>query len=211
MAKICRKCGVTNSDSAMTCYNCGDGIMFDYDYTDIVPQNASWFADKIYEGKVNLPVSNCSIILKKDEKPAIVIPDVTLKEPRSVRTSTGTYGGPSFRVSKGVSFKLGGGQSRSVSHEEIMDVDTGILTITNKRLVFTGQKKTINYNLNKIISITPYSEGVGIQRENKQKTEYFTGFDRRIINFKKDGQLERTPFFGILLFALLKRQIENLD
>lgn len=211
MAKLCRKCGTINSDSALTCYNCGEGIMFDYDYTNRIPQNASWFADKIYEGKVNLPVANCSIMLKKDEKPEIVIPNVTLKEPRSVRTSSGMYGGPSFRVSKGVSFKLGGAESRSESHEEIRDVDVGTLTITNKRLVFTGQKKTINYNLNKIIAVDQYFEGVGIQRENKQKTEYFIGLDKRIITFKKDGELQRTPFFGILLQQLLLRLIENYE
>lgn len=209
--KKCRKCGTVNGDSVMSCYNCGDGMMFDYDYTEVVPQNASWFADKIYEGKVNLPVANCSIVLKKDEKPQIVIPNVTLKEPRSVRTSTGMYGGPSFRVAKGVSFKVGGAESRSESHEEIRDVDIGTLTITNKRLVFTGQKKTINYNLNKIISVQHYSEGVGIQRENKQKTEYFLGIDRRIITFKKDGELQRSPFFGILLHHLLLRLIENYE
>lgn len=80
------------------------------------------------------------IILKKKEEIQLALPNVSLLEPRAVRT--GAYGGPSFRVAKGVYFRVGG--VRSESHEELRNIDQGTLTLTNKRVVFSGTKRTIN-------------------------------------------------------------------
>lgn len=212
MAKKCLKCGFFNGEDVLFCKRCGKLLTGDsYETHEYLPEDISWFADKLFEGKVNLPTKSCPIILKKDEKPIIAIPNIELREPRSVRTSSGTYGGPTFRISKGVSFRLGGANSRSVSHEEIQKVDEGILTITNKRLVFSGQMKTLNYKLEKIISVTPFMEGVGIQRDNKQKMEYFLGTDDIDINFKKDGEVHKTPFYGMLLNNVIMGQIQRLE
>ena len=138
------------------------------------PQNdLEFFAQQLYENKVNLPTRDCPVILKRAEEAVLVLPNITLKEPRAVRTSVGGYAGPTIRIAKGISFRLGGGTSRSVSHDEIKTIDKGTLTITNKRLIFTGSMKTLNYNLSKILSITDFKDGIGIQRDNKQKTEYF--------------------------------------
>lgn len=212
MAKKCLNCGFFNDDADLFCKRCHSFLKGDnYEHHEYLPEDINWFNNKLFEGKVNLPVKSCSIILKKDEKPIIAIPNVELSEPRSVRTSSGTYGGPTFRVAKGVSFRLGGGNSRSVSHEEIQKVDEGILTITNKRLVFSGRMKTLNYNLNKIISVTPYLNGIGVQRDNKQKMEYFLGTDEIDINFKKDGEIHKTPFYGMLLNSVIMGQIQRLE
>ena len=203
MAIKCLNCGFVNEDGVNFCNNCGSVL------SNNAPQNdLEWFAQKIYEGKVNLPVHNCPIIIKKNEKPIVVIPNVTLKEPRSVRTSLGGYAGPTIRIAKGFSFRLGGGSSRSESHEEIKTIDKGILTITNKRLAFTGSMKNLNYNLNKIMSIKEFQDGIAIQRENKQKTEYFTGTNDIILNYSRNNTKHQTPFYGALLKATIMGQIE---
>ena len=170
--------------------------------------NLEWLGQQIYEGNLPLPPDGCPIILKRSETPVLVLHNVTLKEPRSIRTSVGGYGGPTIRIAKGFSLRLGGVSHRSMSHEEIQDIDRGTLTITNKRLIFSGSMKLINYNLNKILSITDYKDAIGIQRDNKQKTEYFANLDNIILTYQVDDQSGKTPFYGFLLKAAILGQME---
>ena len=65
-------------------------------------------------------------------------------------TRLGAYGGPSFRVAKGVNFRVGGFQARGESHEELRVIDNGDITLTNKRFVFSGSKRSVNFNINKM-------------------------------------------------------------
>ncbi|MCE5339492.1 MAG: hypothetical protein LLF90_12525 [Methanomicrobiaceae archaeon] len=79
-----------------------------------------------------------AVLLKRGERAVAAIPGVTLKEPRSVWTTYGGGGGPSFRIAKSVYFRTGGFAARSESHEEIQVIDSGTLTLTNRRMVFVG-------------------------------------------------------------------------
>lgn len=206
MAIKCLKCGFVNEDNSNFCNNCGEPLNNNTHNEPV--DDLEWFIQKIYKNEVNLPTANCPIILKKNEEAILVMPNVTFREPRSVRTSLGGYGGPTIRIAKGISFKLGGASSRSVSHEEIKKIDVGTLTITNKRLIFTGTMKTLNYNLSKIMSITEFSDGIAIQRENKQKTEYFTDTDNIILTYTRNNITNETPFHGALIKAAIMGQIE---
>lgn len=208
MAIKCLRCGFVNEDNVRFCINCGNELVEDNTTSNIPQNDLEWLAQQLYEGRIYLPTRDCPIILKRGEEPIIVLPNITFKEPRSVRTSVGGYGGPTIRIAKGISFKLGGASSRSVSHEEIKDIDKGTLTITNKRLIFTGSMKTLNYNLSKILSITDFTDGIAIQRDNKQKTEYFTDCDKIMFNYKINDQFKTTPFYGSLLKAVIMSQIE---
>lgn len=167
-----------------------------------------WFLEKILNKEINLPTNDCPVILKRGEEPVVVLPNISLKEPHSVRTSYGGYGGPTIRVMKGVSFRLGGASHRSTSHDEIKTIDRGTLTITNKRLIFTGSMKTLNYNLSKILSITEFKDAIGIQKENKQKIEYYANCDNLKLDFEINGQTKTTPFYGCLLKAAILSQIQ---
>lgn len=208
MAIKCLNCGFVNEDNVNFCVNCGNNLIKDNNEANVPQNNLELFVQKIYDGKVNLPTRNCPVILKKTEKAIVVLPNITFKEPRAVRTSVGGYGGPTFRIAKGISFKLGGASSKSVSHDEIKAIDQGTLTITNKRLIFTGTMKTLNYNLSKIILINEFKDGISIQRDNKQKIEYFTGSNETILNYKINGQLNSTPFYGVILKAAIIAQLE---
>jgi hypothetical protein len=208
MAIKCLRCGFVNEDNVRNCVNCGNDLINNNNTSNVPQDNLELFVQKIYEGKVNLPTRDCPVILKKTEKAIVVLPNITFKEPRAVRTSVGGYGGPTIRIAKGISFKLGGASSRSVSHDEIKAIDKGTLTITNKRLIFTGTMKTLNYNLSKIISINEFKDGIAIQRDNKQKIEYFTGSNETILNYKINGQLNSTPFYGVILKAVIMAQLE---
>ena len=132
--------------------------------------------DKLRQGTISVSCVNAptAIILKKDEKVIAAFPNIVLKESRAVRVSSGSYGGPSFRVAKGVYFHVGGFGSTSQSHGEIKDIDTGILTITNQRFIYSGKMKGVDVTLRKITGVEPYSDGIALHREGYQKTQYFT-------------------------------------
>lgn len=173
------------------------------------PQNdLDWFLEKISNNEINLPTDDCPVILKRGEEPIVVLPNLILREPQSVRTSYGSYGGPTVRLMKGVSFRLGGASHRSSSHDEIKIIDKGTLTITNKRLIFTGSMKTLNYNLSKILSITEFKDAIGIQKENKQKIEYYTNCDNLRLDYEIDGRTRSIPFYGCLLKAAILSQLQ---
>jgi hypothetical protein len=82
--------------------------------------DANQFLTSLQNGEITITSSNTSpVILKKNESLSIVMHNITLQEPRAVRQTHAAYGGPTIRVAKGVSFRLGGASARSESHEEI--------------------------------------------------------------------------------------------
>lgn len=137
------------------------------------------------------------VVLKKGEFPILSLDNVMLKEPRSVRVTHGGYGGPRIRVAKGVSFGLGAFGAKSESHEEIRVIDQGNLLLTNKRLIFSGGKRSTNIQISKILSIDPFDDGIAVRREKKQKTEYFVGLtDGNFIVKDTGGLVYRYPVYG---------------
>lgn len=158
--------------------------------------------NQIKEGnvKVNMETVDAPIILKKGEGFYVSFPNMSLMEPRSV--TRGGYGGPSFRVAKGVSFRLG--QFKSSSHEELKTIDQGTFALTNKRIVFLGSKRTININLNKIISMNPYKDGFSVSQEGKKKTQYFIGIPEAEMTFTINKRTYQEPFSGLILIYLIE-------
>lgn len=175
-------------------------------------RDVNQFINNLAAGNVNLTSNKPSpMIMKKGETVTIVMNNISFMESRSVRQTIGGYGGPSFRVAKGVSFRFGGVSARSVSHEELKKIDRGSLVLTNKRLAFLGSMRTINIDLRKIVAIEPYKDGIGSQRENKQKTEYFTGTQNTVLNFTKNGRNVSIPLNGVVLRAAVMGNISKLS
>jgi hypothetical protein len=167
--------------------------------------------DYITKGTIPINMENSSdIILKKDETINLVLNDVNFSEPRAVRYTEGKYGGGSVRVAKGVTIRSGRGNSKSESVDEIRMIDTGTLVITNKRIVFSGNIKSINIDLNKLINLTPYSDGIATRRSNKQKTEYFTNTNNTNLKLKIKNDKYDLTVDGIVLQAIITNNLNNL-
>lgn len=150
-----------------------------------------------------------AVLLKRGERAVAVIPGVTLKEPRSVRTTYGGGAGPSFRIAQGVYFRTGGFAARSESHEEIKVIDSGTLTLTNRRMVFTGGKRTINFPLGKIVGMEPYRDGIAVNRDGKQRTEYYTGLDNVHLTIRVDDRSHVVPLSGMILMCMVQGLINS--
>jgi len=168
------------------------------------------------EGKVTIKFriegGSFSVILKEKEELQMVLPNIALWEPRKVTTTVGGYGGPSFRIAKGVYWRVGAFGAESRSREELKELDRGKLTLTNKRLVFTGTKRSNEINLAKIISIEPYSDGIAVTASGKSKTQYFVGINPKQISttITINERSYPEPFTGLMLKymieGLVKRQ-----
>ena len=82
---------------------------------------------------VDLPLD-----LTAGERVLAVLPGTNLLEVMPLTKRRGSWGGPTIRVAKGLSFRLGSSESTSESNQEIRNVDQGTLVITNERLEFIG-------------------------------------------------------------------------
>jgi hypothetical protein len=167
------------------------------------------------EGKVSIKMicDSSPLLLKRKEELQVVLPNMALWEPRSVRQSAGGYGGPSFRIAKGVSFRLGAFGAQSESHEELRVIDQGRFTLTNKRLIFSGAKRTVDINLNKLVSIEPYSDGIAVRTSGRQKTQYFVGIDPRQVaaTVTIGNRVYQEPFNGLMLQYLIEGLVKQQE
>ncbi|MCY4465687.1 MAG: hypothetical protein OXE46_09140 [Chloroflexi bacterium] len=103
--------------------------------------------------------------LQKSETLVWVFQHVQYYEEKTRREFVGGSQGFSFRVTKGVYYRVGGFKGRSVETAETVHVDTGLLGVTTKHIYFAGQAKRFRINYNKIVSFEPYSDGIGVQRD----------------------------------------------
>jgi hypothetical protein len=136
-----------------------------------------------------------------DEEVLAVFPDVNLMEPRAVRHSRGAYGGPTIRLAKGLSFRLGGAAGRSESVDELRAIDFGTLVLTSKRLAFLGSMRTNSVDLCDLISLQPYSDGIAVHREHKQKAETYVL--TRPLTIADDGG-RGLPVYGTMMKAAIE-------
>lgn len=128
-----------------------------------------------------VPPNGLPIILKKGENCYLSIHLIQLHEDRKERQYVPGSRGASIRIMKGVSLRFGGYQGYSESIEVRKLIDEGTLCITDKRFIFIGGSKNIEVNLNKIIAVEVYSDGIAVSRTGKQRTEYFIGMDGELV------------------------------
>ena len=124
--------------------------------------------DEVFIQNIDVP-----IILKKNERVAFILKEISYCEERRQRVSSGS-GGYSFRVTRGIWYHTGNLAGPQYK-DSIQKIDTGSLIITSIRFVFIGSMKTVDQPHSKIDAITPFNNGIGISRSNKQKAEYFIG------------------------------------
>ena len=120
----------------------------------------------VYLQRNRLPIfqGQIPVLLKKDEYP-IVCSEAKLAEERS----TSHYNGISFRVVKGMYYHTG----QSNSETQVTIIDSGLLVVTTKRLVFIGNKRTSITELSKIVGLELFTDAFTLNKENKNKTETY--------------------------------------
>ena len=132
-----------------------------------------------------LPTCHTNIILKKGEV-AHFSYFADLIEERAVRGRyQGGSAGVSFRVAKGVSFRVG--QSRGTYHSdrEPVAVSSGKLIVTNKRIIFDGDKKGFNITIGQLLSYEVFDNSILVKptRGNPRLVQFKdTSYDPDILD-----------------------------
>ena len=78
------------------------------------------------------------------------------------------YGGAGTRVGR---IYLGGGASES--HQRLREIDSGILVLTNQRLIFDGGNENRSVNLRDVISANAWSDAIEISSSRRQKSQIY--------------------------------------
>jgi hypothetical protein len=94
-----------------------------------------------------------------------VFAGVKYLEDKTRRHYVGGSSGVSVRVAKGLYYRASAFRGDPVETTERVLVDTGTLAVTTKHVYFDGPAKSFRIRHDKIVSFTPYSDGVAITRD----------------------------------------------
>ncbi len=129
-----------------------------------------------FESRVEV-VGSLPFNLQKSEVLLWLFTNVKYYQRRTRRRYVGGYQGVSVRIAKGVYYRVGAFRGNPVDVSEIVHVDTGLFGVTTKHIYFAGEEKAFRIPYKKMVTITPYSDGVGIQRDamNARPQIFVTG------------------------------------
>jgi hypothetical protein len=85
----------------------------------------------------------------------------------------------SVRIVKGLYWRSGSIATQRVTREELTGIDSGTLYVTNKRLVFDGQKRNTAIRYSSVIGIQVYRDAVEIEKSSG-RNPYFMLDDTEI-------------------------------
>jgi hypothetical protein len=108
---------------------------------------------------------------QKSENLIWLYPEANYFQPRTTTAYQGRSSGVSVRVVGGVYYRVGEFSGDPVVTTQMALLDTGVLAITSKHLYFAGGMKSLRIRYDEIISISPYSDAIAIQRDNASELD----------------------------------------
>jgi len=114
-----------------------------------------------------------SIMLKKGEAAYGSFAASLMKE-QAVRQYRAGTSSVSVPLGAGVRYRVGGMRGRSVVvGTEMIAQDSGVLTVTNQRTVFTGQAKTLEFRHDRMVGLEQFTDGLRMNVSNRQAASLF--------------------------------------
>ena len=112
-----------------------------------------------------LPTIEAPIKLHRNEQAIFHVP-CDWYELRTI-TKGVRYSGPTMRVkiAKGLYWRAGQLQTKRIKEDSWQHIDRGDMYLTNKRIIFLGQKANKTLRLNRILDFTAYTDGVELQKD----------------------------------------------
>ena len=139
---------------------------------DVVGAKCPDLADRIAIARANagrLPIVSGAGLLVKDgevvhaQYPASLMKEVTLRE-----WQAGSQG-ISIPLGKGFRYRVGTTRGHSVVvGTQIQVADTGTLSVTSRRAVFAGTRKTLEFQYGKLAGLKVYSNAIQLNVTNRQ-------------------------------------------
>jgi hypothetical protein len=135
-----------------------------------VLQRILWALENIEGTKP--PSINVPLMLKGGEKCYFATESIW-KQLKTVRKTKGYAGvGVRIRVSKNVSFNLGGAVPVAKEFDALIDVSQGELFVTNKRIIFSGEKKSTNITFGRLLQVEIFDGGLSVSKTSGN-TDFF--------------------------------------
>jgi hypothetical protein len=72
----------------------------------------------------------------------------------------------SFRIVKGLRYKVGNYRPHYVCHDELTEVGTGELHVIDKRIVFDGFPRSVGHPYSRILDIELHKNGIEVSRSS---------------------------------------------
>jgi len=113
-----------------------------------------------------------SVNLKKGEKLVWAFPSSDYLEDKTRRQYVGGSQGVSIRVAKGLYYRVGAFKAQAVDRTERVQLDTGLVAVTDKHIYFGGPVKSLRLAYAKIVSFQPFSDGIGVIRDVSQAAAF---------------------------------------
>ena len=148
--------------------------------------NANRSLEKVVQSKVlmellngRIPKPNITItgdfpfLLSKNENILWMFRGITLLQQKVRREYRGRSSGVSMRVCKGVYYRTGGFRGTPVETSYMAHIGTGSVCLTDKNLYFHSPEKSLKIPISKILSLEPYSNGLGLQKDGANDKPMF--------------------------------------
>jgi hypothetical protein len=132
----------------------------------LLPYRPQLFIAMVNDGR--LPEVSSRMILKKGEVVHLEESAILLKEVVEREFQSGSRG-VSFRIAKGVSYRVGSSRGRMVEvGRSLQPQDTGVLSVTSQRLVYAGTARSVEMNYAKLINLNVYTDALQVHVSNRQ-------------------------------------------
>lgn len=132
---------------------------------------------QIPEPKLHIQ-GNLPFLLQKNENVIWIFQNVDFFEQRTRTVYQGQTQGVSIRIAKGLYYRTGSFKGNPVKIEEMKYISRGLVALTNKQIYFASLEKNFKVPYNKIVTIDPYEDGVGLQKDGANtKPQVFKGLD----------------------------------
>ena len=120
-----------------------------------------YVVSEIQQGRLPTATDD-ELVLKKAEVIHWRVTASLLEERVVERGYVGGSHGVSVRIAKGLTYHVGSSRGHLVSRSAVVPVSRGHLLVTNQRIVFRGDSKSLNFALPHVLDVHMYSDGIRI-------------------------------------------------
>ena len=101
-----------------------------------------------------------NLILQRGETPYWSEPASLFEERVVNRRYEGASQGMSFRIARGVYYRVGAQRGNLIVDKAVLPVSSGAFVITSKRVIFQGDAKSFALRLDKLLSLNLFRDGI---------------------------------------------------
>jgi hypothetical protein len=105
------------------------------------------------------------VALTRGEQLLWLFKGVTFFQLRTKTHYVGRSHGVSLRVMRGVYYRIGSSRGKPVTTEQLTEVDTGLLLVTQKKVSFKGTARSTSIPTAKILSVDASSDGIAVMQD----------------------------------------------